>query len=71
MSTAKPKIMNPDLYDYEPDESKILSASEQAQKWYQLAALCDGNKTQASLTKLYNNNSDIQWYLDAANGGDR
>jgi hypothetical protein len=71
MSTAKPKIMNPDLYDDEPDDAKILTASEQAQKWYQLAALCDGNKTQASLTKLYNDNSNIQWYLDAANGGDR
>jgi hypothetical protein len=71
MSTAKPKIMNPDLYDDEPDEAKILTASEQVQKWYQLAALCDGNKTQASLTKLYNDNADVQWYLDAANGGDR
>jgi TPR repeat protein len=63
--------MNPDLYDDEPNEAKILTASEQAQKWYQLAALCDGNKTQASLTKLYNDNADIQRYLSAAKGGDK
>ncbi len=68
MSMVNPKIMNPDLYD--EVEDKILTDGAQAQKWYQLAALCDGNKAQASLTSL-NDGADLHWYLSAANNGDR
>lgn len=63
--------MNPDLYDDEPLESELLTESQQAQKWYQLAALSEGNSAQASLTKIYNENADAQWYVDAANSGDK
>jgi hypothetical protein len=68
---TRPKIMNPELYHDEPLEFEPLTESQQAQKWYQLAALSEGNSTQASLTKIYNENADAQWYVDAANSGDK
>ncbi len=68
---ARQKIMNPELYDDEPLESEPLTESQQVQKWYQLAALSEGNNAQAALTKIYNENADAQWYVDAANSSDK
>lgn len=56
--------------DVLPDEGQ-LTPQEQLQSWYELAAITDGNEAHASMCKVYNPDQSPEWYLSAANRGDK
>lgn len=58
------------LSDELPEERQ-LTPKEQIQSWYELAATSDGNDSVASMLKLYNPNGEPEWYISAANRGDK
>jgi len=64
-------LMNPYLIDDELPQERQLTPEEQIQSWYSLAAETDGNAAHAELGKLYNPNQEPDWYISAANRGDK
>ena len=60
----EPEIQNDEMMEQETPEQRI-------QSWYELAAVTDGNEEQAGLCKVYNPNQEPDWFLAAANRGDK
>ncbi|TQI68571.1 type IV secretory pathway VirB4 component [Clostridium sp. KNHs216] len=64
------RLMNPEIQN---DEMMMEQETpeQRTQSWYELAAVTDGNEEQAGLCKVYNPNQEPEWYLSAANRGDK
>lgn len=60
----EPEIQNDEMMEQETPEQRI-------QSWYELAAVTDGNEEQAGLCKVYNPDQEPDWFLAAANRGDK
>ena len=64
-------LMTSETVDDELPIGQKLTPQEQVLSWYELAAVTDGNEAQASLAKVYNPDQQLNWYLSAANRGDK